>query len=134
MTYRELLELYKNGKLPEDKRRELEAEIEKQDAISEYLYEEAEIPDLSFDSESELAALIETVGCGMVAQADSKDELKNAIHQIVTDSDLSIKGKLGKTYLQTELNKEKCVKMYVDTITSVMENKDEIFVDRNGAQ
>lgn len=53
MTYRELLELYRNGKLPEDKRRELEAEIEKQDAISEYLYEEAEIPDLSFDGESE---------------------------------------------------------------------------------
>lgn len=55
MTYRELLELYKNGKLPEDKRRELEAEIEKQDAISEYLYEEAEIPDLSFDSDCDTA-------------------------------------------------------------------------------
>lgn len=98
-------------------------------------YMAAEKPILaSFDSESELATLIETVGCGMVAQADSKDELKNAIRQIVTDSDLSVKGKLGKTYLQTKLNKEKCVKMYVDTITSVMENKDEIFVDRNGAQ
>lgn len=86
-------------------------------------YMAAEKPILaSFDRESELASLIETVGCGMVAQADSKGELIKAIRQLVADN-IFQKGKLGKTYLQTELNKEKCVKMYVDTITSVMENK-----------
>ncbi len=46
MTYRELLELYKDGKLDENRKREIEAEIEKQDAISEYLFEESKIPEL----------------------------------------------------------------------------------------
>lgn len=45
MTYRELLNLYKTGGLGEAERLKVEADIEKQDAISEYLFEEAEIPD-----------------------------------------------------------------------------------------
>lgn len=56
MTYREILQLYKTGELEESKRKEVEADIEKQDAISEYLYEEAEIPgmeDLAADVPSE---------------------------------------------------------------------------------
>lgn len=56
MTYRELLNLYKTGQLNEDKRREVEADIEKQDAISDYLYEESDIPELQAlteNSESE---------------------------------------------------------------------------------
>lgn len=44
MTYRELLELYKSGKLDENRKKEIEAEIEKQDAISEYLFDESKIP------------------------------------------------------------------------------------------
>lgn len=47
MTYRELLKLYKQGKLEDSTKRQIEAEIEKQDAISEFLYEEGEIPNLS---------------------------------------------------------------------------------------
>ena len=47
MTYRELLHLYKQGKLDTEKKKQVEAEIEKQDAISEFLYEEGEIPDFS---------------------------------------------------------------------------------------
>ena len=46
MTYRELLELYKSGKLDETRKKEIEAEIEKQDAINEYLFEESKIPGL----------------------------------------------------------------------------------------
>lgn len=46
MTYRELLELYKSGKLDETRKKEIEADIEKQDAISEYLFDESEIPGL----------------------------------------------------------------------------------------
>lgn len=50
MTYREILELYKQGKLAEEKQKEVEADIEKQDAISEYLFEEADIPGMdAFD-------------------------------------------------------------------------------------
>lgn len=47
MTYRELLRLYKQGKLEDSTKKQIEAEIEKQDAISEFLYEEGEIPDFS---------------------------------------------------------------------------------------
>lgn len=46
MTYRDLLKLYKTGALDEEKRREIEADIEKQDAISEYLFEEDTVPGL----------------------------------------------------------------------------------------
>ena len=46
MTYHELLALYKSGSLDERRRHEVEADIEKQDAIGEYLYEESEIPGL----------------------------------------------------------------------------------------
>lgn len=53
MTYRELLKLYRQGKLEEDKKKEVEAEIEKQDAISEFLYEEGEIPGLEDLKEQE---------------------------------------------------------------------------------
>ena len=54
MTYRELLNLYKQGKLDDVRKKEVEASIEKQDAISEFLYEEGEIPEFS-DLESENA-------------------------------------------------------------------------------
>lgn len=56
MTYRELLELYKEGKLDENSRREVESEIEKQDAISEYLFEESKIPLLDELDEAETAS------------------------------------------------------------------------------
>lgn len=46
MTYRELLELYKKNELEEKKKTEVEADIEKQEAISDYLYEKSEIPEL----------------------------------------------------------------------------------------
>ena len=53
MTYREILKLYKQGKLEESKKKQVEADIEKQDAISEYLYEEGTVPELEdLDSEA----------------------------------------------------------------------------------
>ena len=39
MTYRELLKLYQEGKLDKAQTDEVEHAIEKQEAISEYLYE-----------------------------------------------------------------------------------------------
>ncbi|MFA9464980.1 MAG: anti sigma factor C-terminal domain-containing protein [Velocimicrobium sp.] len=55
MTYRELLEQYKKGKLDEDQRIKVEGDIERQDAISDYLYEEEMIPgiDASFEKITE---------------------------------------------------------------------------------
>ena len=62
MTYRELLKLYKQGKLEDSAKKQVEAEIEKQDAISEFLYEEGTIPDFS-DLESENAGKLENKKC-----------------------------------------------------------------------
>ncbi|MBQ7999881.1 MAG: anti sigma factor C-terminal domain-containing protein [Ruminococcus sp.] len=47
MTYKELLELYKSGELDKEQREKVEKEIEKQEAISEYLFEAEGIPEFS---------------------------------------------------------------------------------------
>ena len=39
MKYRELLELYDKKKLPEELQKKVEQDIERQEAISEYLFE-----------------------------------------------------------------------------------------------
>ena len=85
-------------------------------------YMAAEKPILaSFDRDSALSSLIESIGCGIVAEAGSKDELKEAIRKMFADSLLTRKGKLGKNYLFTELDKEKCVKRFVDTLVEAVE-------------
>lgn len=53
MTYHELLELYKTGKLGEEQARKVAADIEKQDAISEFLYEEESVPEVDGIFENE---------------------------------------------------------------------------------
>lgn len=52
MKYRELLQAYKDGTLDEKKRIEVEEDIEKQDAISDYLFENADIPGIDDVCES----------------------------------------------------------------------------------
>ena len=47
MTYRQILDEYKKNSLPEEKQKEVAADIEKHEAISDYLYEESEIPDIN---------------------------------------------------------------------------------------
>lgn len=47
MTYRELLELYKAGELELEQRKKVEKDIERQEAISDYLYEQEDIPELT---------------------------------------------------------------------------------------
>lgn len=42
MNYKKILELYKQNKLSEEKRKEVDAEIEKQEAIGDYLFEREE--------------------------------------------------------------------------------------------
>ncbi len=54
MTYREILKQYREGKLDAEQQNEVAAEIEKHEAISDYLCDEAEIPaleDLASDAE-----------------------------------------------------------------------------------
>ena len=43
MSYRELLQKYKAGELPEEQRKQVRQDIEKQDAISEYLFDNEEM-------------------------------------------------------------------------------------------
>ncbi len=47
MTYKELLRLYKNGELSAQQCEEIEKEIEKQEAISEYLFDNEQVPEFS---------------------------------------------------------------------------------------
>lgn len=47
MTFREMMELYKEGSLDDAKKMKLEGEIEKHEAISEYLYENEQIPSVA---------------------------------------------------------------------------------------
>ncbi|MCQ2051645.1 MAG: glycosyltransferase family 4 protein [Bacteroidaceae bacterium] len=85
-------------------------------------YMAAEKPVLaSFDKDSALASLIEKTGCGIVAEAGSREELKEAIRKMAADSQIAGKGKSGKDYLMTELDKEKCVKRFVDTLVLAVE-------------
>lgn len=49
MTYRKLLEKYKQNELDVEQAKEVETEIEKHEAISEYLYDDAKIPGLGED-------------------------------------------------------------------------------------
>ncbi len=44
MAYRDLIELYKSGKLEDEQKERIENDIERQEAISEYLFSESEIP------------------------------------------------------------------------------------------
>ncbi len=53
MTFRELLSRYQNGELPNEQKEYVESEIEKHEAISEYLYDDAEIPALTDSAPSE---------------------------------------------------------------------------------
>lgn len=47
MTYRELLNLYKKDELEAEQKQRVEADIEKQEAISDFLYEKDDIPTLT---------------------------------------------------------------------------------------
>ena len=47
MTYKELLNLYKNGELNDEQKNQIKADIEKQEAISEFLFDNDDIPELT---------------------------------------------------------------------------------------
>ena len=66
MTYRQILDKYKKNALPEEKQKEVAADIEKYEAISDYLYEESEIPDINeaFSEPNENTCGCNGSGCG----------------------------------------------------------------------
>ncbi len=76
----------------------------------------------SFDEDSELSRLIKKVGCGVTAQAeDGTEAFKKVIRELYTHRSNNIEiGALGRTYVTEYLSKDKCVKMRIDTMKSVI--------------
>lgn len=75
----------------------------------------------SFDKDSELSSLIEAVDCGIAVDPDDKEGFIKAIRLFRSNAFIEKKGKNGRMYLSSELDKDKCVKKYVDTLKSVVE-------------
>lgn len=72
MTYREKLKLYKQGKLPEAERETVAQDIERHEAIGEYLLDEIDLPELEQASETEeRGAVQENEASRMTAQINS---------------------------------------------------------------
>ena len=74
----------------------------------------------SFDDTSALSALIRESGCGVTSQANDIEAFKAAIRELYSDrAAASEMGKRGRAYLFENLDKDKCVGAYVETIKSV---------------
>lgn len=75
----------------------------------------------SFDDTSALSSLIRESGCGVASQANDPEAFKSAIKKLYNDrASASEMGKRGRAYLLENLNKDKCVGAYIDTINSVV--------------
>lgn len=76
----------------------------------------------SFDRESELCRLIEKTGCGVTANAGSKEELIAAIGKLYRDRPFaSAAGEAGRAYLKEHLDKDKCVGRYLEVMKEELE-------------
>ena len=76
MTYREMIGLYKEGKLPEAARERLAAEIERQQAISDYLFE---------CEEAEADAEAGELGLGELRADEAEERFTRAIRKSIRD-------------------------------------------------
>ena len=92
MTYREILKLYKQGKLEESKKKQVEADIEKQDAISEYLYEEGPVPEL------------EDLGDGAEADMDNMSEREEKPQKTHTENEKKAQEDFNSRFIK-EINR-----------------------------
>lgn len=81
MTYHELIELYKKGKLSEEQKEIVEKDIERQEAISEFLFEEGEIPGWE-DLEKEVKGPDKTDSFKDISAKESEDEEKRFVKMI----------------------------------------------------
>ena len=83
MTYREKLELYSQGKLDEKERIEIEKDLEKQEALADYLFEHEAPPGMEdfFDGESPFAKPEEPADAK--AAHDDSDEIAKQISKSI---------------------------------------------------
>ena len=74
----------------------------------------------SFDIDSELANVIREANCGVVVKPDSEEDLCETLKIFFNDNNTIIRyGENGKQYIKEKLNKDVCVKKYVDVIRKV---------------
>jgi glycosyltransferase involved in cell wall biosynthesis len=75
----------------------------------------------SFDENSRLSQLIREADCGIAVEADNLDALVSAVKTLYNDRQAGeTMGKTGRKYLVENLDKEKCVTAYVDTLKDVI--------------
>lgn len=78
----------------------------------------------SFDDGSALNNLINCVGCGVTAQAGDLELFKGAVRKLYREREAAaVMGQKGREYVITELDKDRCVGMYVDTMRSFAGDK-----------
>ena len=78
----------------------------------------------SFDRDSDLSEIINRNACGLVSDPESSDGLVKNIMRLYSDSDLCRSmGRNGKRYLADELNKDKCVGLYVSAFNEIVKSK-----------
>ena len=72
----------------------------------------------SFDRDSELSRLVESVGCGVVSPgADGADALAETIRKLYEDRGaLEEMGARGREYVVRELDRDKCVGKYIEVL------------------
>ncbi len=101
MTYHELIALYKQNNLDEEKKKEVESDIEKQEAISEYLFdrEDAEMED-ELDS-----YFFDVTGNVNVAEEENNvtgSAEEDGMHRPIQTNRSRVHGKKHKTNLQEQ--------------------------------
>lgn len=87
MTYRELIALYKSGKLNEEEQKQVALDIERHEAISEYLFEEEQIPEFG-DLGSEKQRNIETGSLDFATHevTEKENEMEDAFLKMIRSS------------------------------------------------
>ena len=78
----------------------------------------------SFDLDSELCKIVLRTHCGIATPAGDVQSLKNAIIELKNHPNLrATMGENGRQYLQTYLNKHKCVSEYIRLFTELSDDK-----------
>lgn len=75
----------------------------------------------TFDQESDLAGMIKDNVCGICVEPENAVELANAVEWLFRNRDRCAEyGKNGRKYVETELNKDKCISELIDVVYEVI--------------
>ena len=80
----------------------------------------------SFDMDSELFRMVDSIGCGVCADASDVDALIACVKTLHADREAAVEmGKRGREYVKAYLDKDVCTGMYVETIREAAEDKND---------